>query len=221
MRECACGCGQVIEPKPRHEKRMPQFVKGHHLRATERAPRYTPTPEEIPSGTCECGCGGKTEVAYETRRRHRWFIGHPRPFIAGHHARKSHGRYPNRGTIKFDALLSVPEAAYLAGILDGEGSIAIRERSFRVIIANTDTNLIAWLKSLGGIVKENPTPDNRRQVYRWAISERRAVENMLRQVLPFMIVKKDRAAAVLEMIDLLNSSHHDQVSTDSIPSLDI
>lgn len=49
--------------------------------------RYIPRPEEIPSGLCECGCGGTTEIAARTNHQFRWFMGHPKPYIKGHHTR--------------------------------------------------------------------------------------------------------------------------------------
>ena len=57
--------------------------------------RNAPKPDEIPSGLCECGCGQKTEIATYGNRRCRYFIGYPKPFVKGHHAKHSH--LNNRG----------------------------------------------------------------------------------------------------------------------------
>src|SRR5438128_229101 len=57
--------------------------------------KYTPTPEELPSGLCECGCGGVPKIATQTFRHLRHFKGHPKSFVHGHHARHSH--LNNRG----------------------------------------------------------------------------------------------------------------------------
>ena len=51
---------------------------------------YVPTPEEIPSGVCECGCGRSTPIVEKTVRRRRHFRGYPAPFLHGHGPRK-HG----------------------------------------------------------------------------------------------------------------------------------
>lgn len=48
------------------------------------ARKYIPTPEEIPSGMCECGCGLTTNPARVTETRKRWFKGHPMPYRTGH-----------------------------------------------------------------------------------------------------------------------------------------
>lgn len=54
------------------------------------ARKYIPTPDETPTGLCECGCGETTPIADRTFRKLRWFTGHPKPFVKGHHARHSH-----------------------------------------------------------------------------------------------------------------------------------
>ena len=46
--------------------------------------KYTPKPEEIPSGICECGCGQRTFIALVTNRKKRYFRGHPLPYLKGH-----------------------------------------------------------------------------------------------------------------------------------------
>ncbi len=42
-------------------------------------------PEEIPRGVCECGCGEPTKLAKHTIRKRRHFLGHPLPYLRGHH----------------------------------------------------------------------------------------------------------------------------------------
>lgn len=206
---CACGCGQEIEPKPWHKKKPALFVRYHHLSVGDRTPRYTPKPEEIPSGLCECGCGGKTTIATETHVRLRRFKGYPQPFIVGHHARMTAGRMREYTKTRFDAILTVAQAAYIAGIVDGEGSIQIRQNSFRVAIFNTNPDIIEWMSGFGGNATEAHSVAGRRPVYRWSIGSRQAVETLLRQIEPYMIIKKERACTVLAMIDMLNQSKHD------------
>lgn len=53
---------------------------------------YTPIPDEIPGGLCECGCGQATEIATITNQGRRWFKGHPKPhlpFHAGKHKKQA------------------------------------------------------------------------------------------------------------------------------------
>lgn len=208
-RLCACGCGQEIEPKPWHKKKPALFVRYHHLSVGDRTPRYTPKPGEIPSGICECGCGGRTAIATETLVRLRRFKGHPQAFIVGHHARMTAGRMREYTKTRFDTVLTDVQAAYIAGIVDGEGSIQIRQNSFRVTISNTNSDVIEWMKALGGNTDGVIDIAGRRPVYRWVIGSRQAVETLLRQIEPYMIIKKERARTVLAMIDALNQSQHD------------
>lgn len=102
---CKCGCGQRVDRLSTYTissagywRGYPvPYLSGHRVKATrsdkgvQRPDRqYQPTPEEIPSGICECGCGGSTPIAERTQCNLRWFAGHPKPFIKGHHARHNH-----------------------------------------------------------------------------------------------------------------------------------
>lgn len=107
MFECECGCGGVIAEKRWHKYQRPRFIQGHHVTVNAREGRahnrYEPKPEEIPSGSCECGCGRPTPIAKVTHRSLRHFRGHPIPYLSGHGSRSrgadSHkwkgGRYVN------------------------------------------------------------------------------------------------------------------------------
>lgn len=43
----------------------------------------------IPFGLCHCGCEGKTEICKSSVARRGWVRGQPRPFVHGHHRRKT------------------------------------------------------------------------------------------------------------------------------------
>lgn len=81
--ECACGCGKYITPLRHHRWIPARFILGHHTRGKARHV-YTPTADEIPSGLCECGCGGRTTIAVRTVRSRRHFRGYPVPYIQTH-----------------------------------------------------------------------------------------------------------------------------------------
>lgn len=103
------------------------------------------------------------------------------------------------------------EKAYLAGIIDGEGSISIgitkrirkgvvyRNHYLRLQVTNTDSALIQWLNKLGGSTAERklradyPTA---RVVYSWNKQCRQAGE-VLEQVYPYLITKRKQAEAGL------------------------
>ncbi len=80
--ECACGCGEWIQPAPKHKYRYPNYLTGHKAKCLPN--RYIPTPDEIPSGLCECGCARKTKIAKQTYRADREFRGYPVPFVGSH-----------------------------------------------------------------------------------------------------------------------------------------
>lgn len=167
---------------------------------------YIPTQEEIPSGLCECGCGEKTPIATYTLRRLRCFAGHPKPFARGHHLHSGNSK-PRRTN---DAIvLSVAEAAYIAAMIDGEGTISVRgERNVRVTVANTDPELMAWMEGFGGTVTSTGRPiATRRECFRWGVSNRHDVRWLLSQVEPYMIVKRQKAIDALALIDDLVAVH--------------
>lgn len=52
----------------------------------------TPTPD----GLCRCGCGGKTNIAKQSRTDRGWVRGRPKPYIANHHRRSHPHEYEER-----------------------------------------------------------------------------------------------------------------------------
>lgn len=86
-RYCECKCGGVLpNTKGRWGKLGPvRFLTGHHTRVMGRVSRnYVPPPDQIPSGICECGCGGQTPIAKHTNARLRQFRGYPMRFMSSH-----------------------------------------------------------------------------------------------------------------------------------------
>lgn len=166
---------------------------------------YVPTPDEIPSGLCECGCGEATETAPRTFHHLRWFAGHPMPFRRGHHLHS--GKAKRRTTIA-DRVLTIAEAAYIAAMIDGEGTISVRgSRSVRIAVINTDEALIAFLCSFGGAAGVREQIPNRRTCFAWTIGHRQDVRWLLSQVEPYMIVKRQKALDALALVDDLLASH--------------
>ena len=94
--------------------------------------------------------------------------------------------------------------AYLAGILDGEGSISYyrrrgrRGRDLRVCISMTDPEAIdLFAKTFGGgIVHYDIPKGGHKGVYRWAASSGRA-EQVLNMLSPYLQVKRKLADIVL------------------------
>lgn len=109
--------------------------------------------------------------------------------------------------------LSEVDKAYLAGIMDGEGSISISRKtdptmksgfSFRpcIEISNTDKPLMDWIASTTGLgairlyVDHNP---KHRPAYKWSLWSNQA-NQFLNAIRPYLITKRERADIVIEFI---------------------
>ena len=111
--------------------------------------------------------------------------------------------------------LSETEAAYIAGIIDGEGTLTIRKKkpaakvshrlpsySVTFSVSNTATLLIHWLQNkCGGSVHhyENRCK-NCRPYARWDLHTRQATE-LLHQVTPYLLIKHEQACLAMEFLD--------------------
>lgn len=120
------------------------------------------------------------------------------------------GLYSTRKTIKRANLrgiskLSATDWAYIAGIIDGEGtvSVALREpRYFRphVTIATTTLALVEYFERFGfyGVFATN---SDGRMYWRVTISGF-SVADFLRGALPHLIIKREHAELLIELCDL-------------------
>ena len=109
---------------------------------------------------------------------------------------------------------TVAQIAYMAGIIDGEGSIYIGNFSSNpktgtkyyqtnIEITNTDKNLMDWISStFGGRLNTytaKQTPKNsRRTVYRWIATGER-VTHLVEVLFPYLIAKKRQAEIMIKM----------------------
>ena len=107
---------------------------------------------------------------------------------------------------------SITDIAYLAGIIDGEGSIYIGNFSCNattgakyyqtnIEITNTDKNLVDWLlNTFGGLLltyTAKQTPKNsRRTVYRWVATGER-VTHLCEIMMPYLVAKRRQAILLL------------------------
>jgi len=95
--------------------------------------------------------------------------------------------------------------AYLAGLIDGEGSVCLREFEKRFIpevkIVNTDLKMIKWIfENFGGTVnyKDRSRPSHWKRAYRWSIGSIEGCHAVLKATLPFLITKKDKAKVLFK-----------------------
>lgn len=110
--------------------------------------------------------------------------------------------------------LTEEEKAYLAGIIDGEGSITIsvstdlsmtRKKVFRpmITITNTYLDLVSWILEKTGlgkiaIVKKNKKFLHHKQAYRWTAWSQQA-NQIIENIYPYLIVKKKQADIFFQM----------------------
>jgi hypothetical protein len=95
------------------------------------------------------------------------------------------------------------ELAYLAGIIDGEGSFCLHNFGTHrfgsgLAIGNTDLRLMEWIHShFGGVVRaERRTSAKWKQIWRWT-AKASEIEAITRAVLPYLIVKRQQAELLL------------------------
>ena len=106
--------------------------------------------------------------------------------------------------------LSDIEAAYAAGILDGEGSISLsRIHSSRwpspvVSVASTDRELLEWLRArVGGtIIQKRTYQPHHSRSFDWKLTDRRAL-SFLKIVRPFLVIQRKIERADLLLKDYL------------------
>ncbi|ARK32008.1 LAGLIDADG family homing endonuclease [Halalkalibacter krulwichiae] len=109
-------------------------------------------------------------------------------------------------------MLSISEAAYLAGIIDGEGTITLTKmnktgnRRPIISIASTDKELLDYIQNLiGGYIttKKNYKPGTHKDSYVLTIKKKQAVFFLLEATLPFLRItpKKERAELILQFYD--------------------
>ncbi|MER2060761.1 MAG: LAGLIDADG family homing endonuclease, partial [Niallia sp.] len=97
------------------------------------------------------------------------------------------------------------EAAYLAGIIDGEGSITLTKmhkgeyRRLCITIPSTDKELLDYLHQLiGGVLirKKNYEPDIHKNSYTLVIKKKNDVFFILERISPFLRIHKKRNRAL-------------------------
>jgi hypothetical protein len=105
------------------------------------------------------------------------------------------------------SLLGAPEAAYIAGLVDGEGTITLsrkhanEQRQLVLTISSTERELLEFVKEAvgaGKITKKATAKDNHAVGLTYALSNRQAL-SVISQIAPFLrSYKRKRAALVLQ-----------------------
>lgn len=109
--------------------------------------------------------------------------------------------------------LASTEAAYLAAIVDGEGSVSIIDRSatrpgasrptIRLVVGNTYLPLLEWIAAKTGVgrifqhskLRDRVKPN--KQMYYWGVTSLQAVQ-VLQQLTPYLLEKRERAQPAID-----------------------
>lgn len=97
------------------------------------------------------------------------------------------------------------QIGYIAGLFDGEGSISKIHNGpgttqWMVRIGMTDKPTIDFLSTFGGTITFRSEKPPRKAVHTWSLSRQLDVQDFLQVLLPQLIVKKEKALAVLAEI---------------------
>ena len=105
------------------------------------------------------------------------------------------------------------QIAYLAGIIDGEGTFyigkhAIQERGFnaRVLVVNTNEKLMNWLHcTFGGLLYSRKSKKNPhwKLKYEWILNKS-DILSFCKLLLPYLICKKEQAELMIEFRETYN-----------------
>lgn len=109
--------------------------------------------------------------------------------------------------------LTVAQAAYIAGLIDGEGSIYVKRcrKWLQAIISigNTDRRCLDFCYEVlqaGNVKFWQPSRKNRRPIrsnkplYSWYVGSRAEVLGIIKAIYPYLQIKKEQADAVLELL---------------------
>ncbi|MFC1510767.1 LAGLIDADG family homing endonuclease [Candidatus Margulisiibacteriota bacterium] len=97
------------------------------------------------------------------------------------------------------------EKAYLAGIIDGEGTVTLARHhknqtpSPHITVANSSLPLLKWIKKkFGGCICRKKTyKAHHRQTYVWGVSYDNALR-LLEKIKDYLIIKKPQANLILK-----------------------
>ncbi len=101
--------------------------------------------------------------------------------------------------------LSIAQAAYLAGLVDGEGSILLYKRgtgsAMRLSVANTNLQLLQWCQTItgvGNIAGRKPINAAKHKAsYLWLVNSQAGC-SVLVQIRPYLVAKAKQADIAIE-----------------------
>ena len=143
---------------------------------------------------------------------------HIRPATLRYHFQRLTGN-KLRPTRRLPAALRIPEdpavLAYMAGIIDGEGSICRngckgnKYPTFMVTFSNTNRDVVRFFANFGGWTNRRHDASFRKgsiksclPQFGWGVSRAVDVYNFLEAITPYLIIKKEKG---LEAMDILRA----------------
>lgn len=107
--------------------------------------------------------------------------------------------------------------AYLAGIIDGEGTIncqyfkARKEYRLRLYVVNTDKKLIDWLhNNFGGYVylakRHKLNHPNWKDKYEWIYVPSKDDKDLIKSLIPYLVIKKEQMVLFHKFLKTKNKS---------------
>ena len=112
-------------------------------------------------------------------------------------------------------LLNEAEKGYLAAMIDGEGTISLRDSKATekttanltpwVMVSNTNTKILEKVSQITHVeynkkAKRSKHEQHRKPAYKWQIQSMMNVRFLLEQVMPYLAGKQEQAQLVLEFI---------------------
>lgn len=105
--------------------------------------------------------------------------------------------------------MSLPDdpasVGYIAGLIDGEGTIMNKPYFRSVTIVNTDAALIEWLGRIGGSVqwrtKQAKDGIKRKPLGAWSVCDALGMHRLLVAIEPHLIIKRERARDLLDTLE--------------------
>lgn len=136
-----------------------------------------------------------------------------------------------RKNVRSNKVMTEGEAAYVAGLVDGEGTICFSSRkssgrraywlTCHLTIANTDWNLLEKVVEItgNGYIRDSGTPKSgQKQGYSWRVGAVQA-RFLLPQLLPFLVLKHRQAECLLRYGTLLRRGRTEEAFLPEIEAL--
>lgn len=188
-RECAL-CNSIFVPTNKGQRFCSPKCYGESRRGEKRGHYKPPTVRVCPK------CGKTFEVG-GIGRQPRKTIFCSRQCVAAMKKGVALGAYDERAVAR---TMTATEAAWMAAIIDGEGSIIFNHLDrpmpgIRLSVANTSHELLEAVMRTAGcgtIQNQRPATERHRQSWLWVTFSGNA-RSLLRQILPYLVAKQLRA----------------------------